>query len=119
NPVEYWARFNLDWLANPNVVRVVRYEDLLEDQAREIRLVRQALGYDPDERPIAPVDVDFDKHSPVGANLLSGYRRQTSGNWQRVFSPDDVAYFEEVGGEALRALGYAAADAAGEAAGST
>jgi hypothetical protein len=119
NPVEYWARFNLDWLANPNVVRVVRYEDLLVDQVREIRLVRQALGYDPDERPVDPVDVDFDKHSPVGANLLSGYQRQTSGNWQRVFSPDDVAYFEAIGGEALRALGYPPAQASGEAARST
>ena len=106
NPVDYWTRFNADWLAHPHVVRVVRYEDLLADQEREIREVRRALGYDPDERPIVPVDVDFDKHSPVGANLLSGYKRQTTGNWRRIFTPDDVAHFEAIAGDTLRALGY-------------
>ena len=115
NPVDYWARFNNDWLANPNVVRVVRYEDLLVDQAHEIREVRRALGYAPDERPVQLVDVDFDKHSPVGANLLAGYQRQTTGNWRRVFTAEDVDYFEQIGGSALRALGYEPATASGAA----
>jgi hypothetical protein len=112
NPADFWSRFNADWLDHPDVVCVVRYEDLLADQVGEIRRVRTALGYDPDERPPVEVALDFDKHSPVGRNLLPGYRRRTAGNWESVFTPEDLATFESFAGETMRRLGYGAAPAA-------
>lgn len=106
NPVDYWAKFHTDWLANPNIVHLVRYERLLEDQPEEIRGVMRALGYR--ESEIRPVEVrlDFDQHSPVGSNIPQGYQRKTTGNWRRLFSAEDTAYFEERAGHVLRALGY-------------
>jgi hypothetical protein len=106
NPVDYWAKFHVDWLANPNVVSIVRYERLLEDQCFVIREVQRSLGYRDGEREPVEIQLDFDRHSPVGQNILSGYQRKTTGNWRRIFSPDDVAFFEQRAGAALRALGY-------------
>lgn len=106
NPVDYWAKFHTDWLANPNVVHVVRYERLLDDQAAVIRETMRALGYREDEIRPVEIDLDFDKHSPVGKNLPQGYQRKTTGNWRRLFSGEDIAYFEERAGHVLRELGY-------------
>jgi hypothetical protein len=106
NPVDYWAKFHTDWLANPNVVHIVRYERLLEDQSGEIRDVMHALGYRDDEIRPVEVQLDFDKHSPVGRNVPKAYQRKTTGNWRRLFTPEDSAYFEERAGHVLRTLGY-------------
>lgn len=106
NPVDYWAKFHTDWLDNPNVVHVVRYERLLQDQGTVIRETMRALGYREDEIHPVEIDLDFDKHSPVGKNLPTGYRRKTTGNWRRLFAPEDIAYFEERAGDVLRRLGY-------------
>lgn len=118
NPVDYWAKFHADWLANEHVVDVVRYERLLEDQSAVITEVKHALGYR-DQRPPIEIQLDFDRHSPVGRNIPSGYQRKTTGNWRRIFTDEDAAYFEERAGDTLRALGYAddraMALAAGEA----
>jgi len=111
NPVDYWAKFHADWQANPNIVCLVHYERLLEDQAAVIHEVRRALGYrEPGRAPIE-IQLDFDRHSPIGRNILSGYQRKTTGNWRRIFSAEDAAYFEERAGGTLRALGYDDADA--------
>ncbi|MBU6283212.1 sulfotransferase domain-containing protein [bacterium] len=106
NPADFWSRFNRDWLDHADVVATVRYEDLLEEQAREIERVRLALGYAPVSRPPAIVDLDFDKHSPVGSNILPGYRRRSVGNWRKSFDADDLAWFERHAGETMRRLGY-------------
>ena len=37
NPVDYWVKFHQDWLANPHVIHLVRYEELLDDQPAAIR----------------------------------------------------------------------------------
>ncbi|HZR84404.1 MAG TPA: sulfotransferase domain-containing protein [Candidatus Binatia bacterium] len=117
-PADFWSRFNADWLAHPDVVCVVRYEDLLADQAAEVRRVWRALGYPEENRAPVEIDLDFDKHSPAGANLLPGYRRRTTGNWRNVFSPEDLALFEASAGETMRRLGYATDElVAGAAAG--
>lgn len=106
NPVDYWAKFHTDWLDNPNIVHVVRYERLLEDQATVIRETMRALGYRESEIRPVEIDLDFDKHSPVGKNLPTGYQRKTTGNWRRLFTTEDIAYFEERAGDVLRVLGY-------------
>lgn len=107
NPVDFWSRYNADWLDHRDVVCVVRYEDLLADQATEIRRMKHALGYPETARPPVPLELDFDKHSPEGANLLPGYRRRTAGNWQTAFSAEDLEFFESRAGETQRRLGYA------------
>ena len=107
NPVDYWAKFHTDWLANPNVVSVVRYERLLEDQRAVIREVQRSFGYPDGEREPIEIQLDFDRHSPVGQNIPSGYQRKTTGNWRRIFSAEDAAFFAERAGSTLRALGYA------------
>jgi hypothetical protein len=106
-PVDYWAKYNSDWLANPNVVRVVRYERLLEDQQAVIREVQGTLGYADDELAPVEIQLDFDRHSPVGRNIPSGYKRKTTGNWRRIFSEEDIDLFERRAGATLAALGYA------------
>jgi Sulfotransferase domain len=105
-PADYWSRFNAAWLDNPHVACVVRYEDLLVDQAAEIRRVWRSLGYDEREREPVKIALDFDKHSPSGANLLPGFRRRTSGSWQTVFTAEDLERFERFAGETMRRLGY-------------
>jgi hypothetical protein len=106
NPVDYWAKFHTDWLANPNVVCVVRYERLLEDQRAVIREVQRVFGYREGRREPIEIQLDFDRHSPTGQNIPSGYQRKTTGNWRRIFSDEDAAYFDERAGSTLRALGY-------------
>lgn len=106
SPVDYWAKFNADWLASPHIVSVVRYERLLEDQRRVVREVRESLGYPANTPDPVEIHLDFDKHSPVGRNLLDGYERKTTGNWRRIFADDDVEHFERRAGATLRALGY-------------
>lgn len=111
NPVDYWAKFHTDWRANPNIVCVVRYERLLEDQSTVIREVQHALGYRDGGRDPVEIQLDFDRHSPTGRNIPTGYQRKTTGNWRRIFSDADAAYFDERAGGVLRALGYADAPA--------
>lgn len=111
NPVDYWAKFHTDWLANPNVVHLVRYEQLLDDQATAIRDVMRALGYREDRIRPVEIQLDFDRHSPVGSNIPSGYQRKTTGNWRRLFTAEDTEYFHERAGDVLRRLGYAEDDA--------
>jgi hypothetical protein len=106
NPVDYWAKYNSDWLANPNIISVVHYERLLDDQRGVIRDVLHAFGYHDDEVDPVEVQLDFDRHSPVGRNIPSGYQRKTTGNWRRIFGPEDEAWFEARAGATLRALGY-------------
>ena len=103
NPVDYWAKFHADWRANPNVISVVRYEKLLEDQSAVVREVKHALGYRDGRRAPVEIQLDLDRHSPVGRNIPSGYQRKTTGNWRRIFSAEDTAYFEERAGDTLRA----------------
>ncbi len=106
NPIDYWAKYNADWLENPNIVSVVHYERLLEDQSGVIRDVKRKLGYAEDELAPVEIQLDFDRHSPVGRNIPSGYRRKTSGNWRRIFTPEDTELFARRAGATLRALGY-------------
>ncbi|HEY8517441.1 MAG TPA: sulfotransferase domain-containing protein [Candidatus Binatia bacterium] len=106
NPVDYWAKFNADWLASPHIVSIVHYERLLENQRGVICDVLRAFGYAEDEIDPVEVQLDFDRHSPVGRNIPSGYRRMTTGNWRRIFTPDDETWFEARAGATLRALGY-------------
>jgi len=108
-PADYWSRFNADWLENPHVASVVRYEDLLADQAAEIRRVWRDLGYDAHLREPVEIALDFDKHSPVGANILPGFQRRTAGSWRKVFTAEDLELFESLAGETMRRLGYAEA----------
>lgn len=105
-PADYWSRFNADWLDSPHVASIVRYEDLLTAQEGEIRRIWRDLGYD--ERLRAPVEIalDFDKHSPVGANILPGFQRRSSGSWRKIFTPEDVELFESLAGDTMRRLGY-------------
>ncbi len=105
NPADYWSRFNAGWLDHPDVVAVVRYEDLLADQAAVIRRVKHSLGYD-DARPPTSIDLDFDKHSASGTNIPAGFRRRTSGAWQSFFGPEDLELFERHAGATLHRLGY-------------
>jgi hypothetical protein len=115
NPVDYWAKFHADWLANENVISIVRYERLITDQRAVIRDVQRSFGYAESEFEPVEIQLDFDRHSPVGQNIPSGYQRKTTGNWRRIFGDDDLAYFIERAGATLRALGYETDDA-GEAA---
>lgn len=115
NPADYWSRFNADWLDHPDVVCVVRYEDLLADQAAVVRRVKQALGYGEDGRQPVELDLDFDKHSPVGGNVPAGYRRRTAGSWERVFDAADLDFFERFAGATMRRLGYLASAVPGAA----
>ena len=106
NPADFWSRFNADWLDHGSIVAVVRYEDLLADQVGVIRRVRESLGYPEPVREPVRVELDFDKHSPQGANIPTGFQRRTSGSWQKVFSDDDRDYFERYAGDTMRRLGY-------------
>ncbi len=115
-PVDYWVKFNTDWLANPNIMTVVRYEDLLSDQVSQIRKVQQALGYAAGTRAPIPINLDFDRHGPKGNNLPPGYQRRTEGNWRRIFSDEDLRFFVERAGDCLRALGYSVSLREGDAA---
>ena len=51
---------------------------------------RGAVGETDTDREPVELDMDFDKHSPVGANVPTGYRRRTSGSWEKVFRPEDL-----------------------------
>jgi hypothetical protein len=105
-PADYWSRFNADWLESPHVASIVRYEDLLAEQSEEIRRVWRDLGYDEGEREPIEIALDFDKHSPVGENILPGFRRRSSGSWQKVFTAEDLELFETQAGDTMRRLGY-------------
>lgn len=91
----------------------VRYEDLLERPATEIRRLLGFLGVGSDEETAGRcVDAaSFERLSrgrkPGEEDPSSFFRKGVAGDWKNVFTPRDGETFDEQAGELLIRLGYA------------
>jgi hypothetical protein len=87
----------------------LRYEDLVEDPAGELRRVCAFLDLDfreemlayPDRAPNAVLEREREQHRHLSKTVTKGLR-----DWRTQMSPDDVAVFEAVAGRELAACGY-------------
>jgi hypothetical protein len=87
----------------------LRYEDLVDDPARELRRVCGFLELDlrkemldhTDRAPTAVLERERDQHRHLSEPVTRGLR-----DWRTQMSPDDVAIFEAVAGRELVACGY-------------
>jgi hypothetical protein len=92
---------------------VVRYEDLLQDTAGEVRRVLGFIGAgDADATIRACVDAaSFERLSGGRArgeeDRASFFRKGVEGDWRRLLSADQIARFEREAAAWLRAYGYA------------
>lgn len=83
---------------------VVRFEDLVADREREIARLAAHLGLAVDAAALAGA-TSFHRMQEAAPRHL---REGKSGDWRNWFTAEHAACFEELAGEDLRALGYAA-----------
>lgn len=87
----------------------VRYEDLHADPATRISGLYHWLGLRVDEAILEHALAE----AKVERNLDPRGTPAGSGKWRSVFTPEDLAAFEEVAGDVLYDLGYERAEALG------
>jgi hypothetical protein len=93
----------------PERYHELRYEDLVEDPASELRRVCAFLDLDFREEmlayagraPDAVLERERDQHRHLSKAVTKGLR-----DWRTQLSPDDVAVFEAVAGRELVSCGY-------------
>ena len=118
-----WSEHVEDWLDSPpnrdGGVLLVRYEDLKEDTAGELRRVADFLELDASNERIGGAiqastlekmkkqeeRSEGIKHRETGEKI-SFVRKGIVGDWRNTFTDDDLSKFFENSGEAMRRLGY-------------
>jgi hypothetical protein len=109
-PTFTWSEFCFHWL-DRNVV-FVKYEDLLNDAASEVKAAAEQLtGEVYDLLTIRQITDKYEfskmaKRKPGSESVNSFLRKGVKGDWKNKFSQAANEAFHEHGGEALVALGY-------------
>jgi hypothetical protein len=111
-----WHEHVLGWLNgleswSPDRYLVVRYEDLVGEPTRELGKIVEFLGFTPDAARLEQAVAwntkqnlaEIDKKSGGGALAFPG---MTSDRWSSALTPEELAQYEELAGEALRRGGY-------------
>lgn len=119
-PLGDWSGHVRSWLEQQDIpVLLLRYEDLLADPVRELRLIADHLGVAHDPRAArAAVDATrFDRlraqeqtHGFVErkpGSTAPFFRNGVAGGWRRDLTPAQAARILADHGEAMRRLGYA------------
>ncbi len=109
-----WPAHVADWIDRPGVL-VLRYEDLLEDAAREMGRVAEHLGLDVSGDDLAALAArhSFEATSgrrPGQEDRVAHQRKGIAGDWRNHFTHAAAEAFLNYGGSALVALGYEAGD---------
>jgi len=104
NPVEYWARYNGDWLKDTTIKKlIVRYEDLCTDQITEVGRIRKFYGLPETTIGVIPTS----KSCSFEYRPIEGvYTPRQPGNWKNLFDDEDNNYFWEIAGKVMEKLGY-------------
>jgi hypothetical protein len=92
-----------DGRAHPDSYIEVRYEDLLDNPARTLKMITVFLGIPYADEMINPQRV---VENMGAARHTSGLLRDNSGKYRSLMSPRLVARIEELAGPTLRELGY-------------
>jgi sulfotransferase family protein len=85
----------------------VRYEELLADPVTQVPMLFAALDLDASEHIVRDVLVEAEVPYNTDRNMPS----VAAGKWRDVFSPADLAAFEQVAGDLRADLGYEAGTA--------
>lgn len=103
NPVEYWMRYNGDWLNDTTIKKhIVRYEDLHKNQTEEVLKIRKFYNLPPKEIEEIPTSKSCSfEYKPTDI-----YTPRSPGNWKKIFDEEDNDYFWEIAGEVMERLGY-------------
>jgi len=103
NPVQYWKKYNQDWLDDKTITKlIIRYEDLHHDQANQMQLIRKFYGLPEKEIMV----IDNKKSCSYEYKPTNIYTPRTPGNWKKIFEDEDNDYFWEIAGETMERLGY-------------
>lgn len=105
-----WASFCLSWAEKPGVA-TVRYENLIRDPVREIRMLLGRLDLPVrDDRVGTSVELNSMRRltgrAPGDEDAASVVRKGVVGDWREYFSDESRSVFADRGGDALIALGY-------------
>ncbi len=111
-----WHEHVLGWLNGlqawpPDRFLVVRYEDLVRETESQLGTIVEFLGFSADpkrlERAVAWNSKEalskIDDEAGGGALAFPG---MTQGGWSSALTPEELARYEELAGEALRRGGY-------------
>lgn len=82
----------------------LRYEDILDDPARNVTRLCDFLG-----EPFSETVIDFQKSRDPNTKtplLKQGLQKQNREKWRTAMSPRQIRTFESVAGETLQACGY-------------
>lgn len=103
NPVQYYAKYNGDWLKDKTIKKViVRYEDLQTDQVKEVNKIRRFYGLPWKEIAV----IDNKKTCSYEYKPTVFYTPRIPGNWKKVFDEEDNEYFWSIAGEVMERLEY-------------
>jgi len=106
---------------HPNVC-IVRYEDMMENAALQLRRVLDHFGLEvPDDHvqfavqrsSVERVSKGFTKVAAARRKQFSGGTGGGHGKWREKFSAEDLTLFMKHAGPMLKTLGYASASSAG------
>lgn len=105
-----WAR-TLNYILDcrerhPDNQMLVRYEDLLDDTSGILTEILTFLGASHENRLVDRIVEATSLSKLKQKDDRSFFRKGTSGEWRKVFTPDDVAVFKETTGHCLVRLGY-------------
>lgn len=120
NHVQAWADHVRAWIDQP-AVRVLRFEDIVQDTAAVLKRIGSELGLKPRMvEPLLPRRLRniwesrllrFVSTCPEPSTILSdGYNRRTKVDWRTALSRDDRAFVHEQAGDVLVRLGYESSD---------
>lgn len=114
-----WPAHVADWIQRPNIL-ILRYEDLLEDTAREMGRVAEHLGLHVTAQDLTDLAArhSFEATSgrrPGQEDRVAHQRKGIVGDWKNHFTREAGEAFVAYGGAALIALGYAEDDGWAEA----
>jgi hypothetical protein len=105
---------------HPGRTCLVRFEDLLQDPARELRRLAGFCGLAAGDGAIASAierssfgrlrSVEREEGNALDRGAVTFIRSGVAGEWRAYFSVEDRRYFHELAGPTLRRLGYAVED---------
>ncbi|MEO1535096.1 MAG: sulfotransferase domain-containing protein, partial [Planctomycetota bacterium] len=112
----YWARHALSWKHVPGML-TVRFEDIIKNTSETLGRIAETIGIQPRRvEPLLPMEQPTSKLArALNRALARGETTAIDGRpapgikpekWFNVWTPEDRAYFDEHGGDALIELGY-------------
>jgi hypothetical protein len=103
NPVQYWKKYNQDWLDDKTIMKIiVRYEDLQTNQENQVQFIRKFYGL-PEKEILV---IDNKKSCSFEYQPTDVYTPRTPGNWKKVFDEKDNDYFWSIAGDTMERFGY-------------